>query len=284
MKLRAASCKLPAPAKWNRWLRLLGREGSRGYHLIDTQMQFLNWGDTLEYFAHPEPNHLELKMICPPWAQVSGGKDNLVLRAAELLKACYPGAHPGVRIFLVKRIPPGKGLGGGSSDAATTLLALNRLWGLQASQEALAEIALHLGCDVPFFLHGRAARAQHWGEVLTFCNQPEIELALLWTEEESLTKVAYQRFDELIPQQGQRLKNDFERLLSFFPKTAYAAKMLHRGGWSTTLSGSGTALLVPCKSSSNERSRLIALLKDSPITHYTFVRTANLSALHRAQL
>lgn len=149
----------PAPAKLNLFLHIVGRR-SDGYHLLQTVFQFLDYGDSLTFESLPRA---EVHRIGGP-AQVSE-EDDLCVRAARRLQL-FTGIREGVRIGLHKRLPMGGGLGGGSSDAATTLVALNRLWRLGLSEDELAAIGLELGADVPVFVRGRAAWAEGVGEQL----------------------------------------------------------------------------------------------------------------------
>ncbi|MBF8221173.1 4-(cytidine 5'-diphospho)-2-C-methyl-D-erythritol kinase [Halomonas sp. 328] len=152
--------RLPAPAKLNRLLHITGRRAD-GYHELQTLFQFLDHGDTLT-FATRDDGTLRLTPALPGVA----AEENLILRAARLLRD-ETGCRQGADIHLEKRLPMGGGLGGGSSDAATTLLGLNALWGLDLSLERLAELGLALGADVPVFVHGQAAWAEGIGERLT---------------------------------------------------------------------------------------------------------------------
>ena len=145
-----ATLRALAPAKLNLFLHVTGRRAD-GYHELQTVFQLLNWGDELE-FERSEDGEISLSCDQPGLDT----PDNLILKAADSLRA--PGL--GARIHLTKRIPMGGGLGGGSSDAATTLLALNALWQLDLSVDQLATKALALGADVPVFVRGRSA----WGE------------------------------------------------------------------------------------------------------------------------
>ena len=155
----SATLRLPAPAKLNLMLHIVGRRDD-GYHLLQSVFQFVDLCDWLE-FTRREDDRI----------QRSGGladlsaDDDLAVRAARLLQARYA-PDRGVDIDIEKQIPSGGGLGGGSSDAATTLLALNQLWQLGLSLDQLAEIGLELGADVPVFVRGRAAWAEGVGEVL----------------------------------------------------------------------------------------------------------------------
>jgi len=150
----------PAPAKLNLFLHITGRRAD-GYHTLQTLFQFLDYGDELSFEI---TNDGAITRTVP----LVGASDDadLTLRAARALKLAG-GVGQGARITLTKRLPIGGGLGGGSSDAATTLLALNRLWGLHWPLTELARLGLGLGADVPVFVHGRAAWAEGVGEVLT---------------------------------------------------------------------------------------------------------------------
>ncbi|MGM0536305.1 MAG: 4-(cytidine 5'-diphospho)-2-C-methyl-D-erythritol kinase [Pseudomonadota bacterium] len=152
--------ELPAPAKLNRLLHITGRRPD-GYHALQTLFQFLGIGDTLDLIRR-EDGRIRLAPHLPEVA----AEDNLVMRAARLLQV-ESGCHLGADIHLKKRLPLGGGLGGGSSDAATTLLGLDALWGLGLSLERLAELGLTLGADVPVFILGNAAWAEGIGERLT---------------------------------------------------------------------------------------------------------------------
>ena len=150
----------PAPAKINLFLHVVGRRAD-GYHLLQTVFRFLDFDDTLRC----EPRSDGRILLANPLPGVPPETD-LTVRAATALRAAT-GATAGVTLHLEKRLPMGGGLGGGSSDAATTLMALNRLWrtGLDSSQ--LQRIGLALGADVPIFVHGRAAFAEGVGERFT---------------------------------------------------------------------------------------------------------------------
>jgi len=160
----------PAPAKLNLFLHVVGRRAD-GYHLLQTVFRFIDLADTL-YFEPRADGRIVLATPTPgvPDAQ------NLVVRAAEALKVGAGGTaafSSGVTIHLEKRIPQGGGLGGGSSDAATTLVALNYLWGCGLSRERLQEIGLALGADVPVFIHGRNCFAEGVGEKFADLAVPE---------------------------------------------------------------------------------------------------------------
>ena len=158
----------PAPAKLNLFLHIVGRRAD-GYHLLQTVFQLLDWGDTVRLRVRDDG---EIRRI-DPLPGVDPEAD-LGVRAARALKAAS-GSPLGADIAIEKRIPLGGGLGGGSSDAATTLLALNALWGCGLDEDALAAIGLALGADVSVFVRGRSAWAEGIGETLT-----PIDLAERW--------------------------------------------------------------------------------------------------------
>lgn len=155
------SLTLPAPAKLNRLLRITGRRED-GYHSLQTLFQILDRGDTLRFETQPRGSDITLS---PALAGVTEA-DNLIVRAARRLQR-ETGCRQGATVTLEKRLPMGGGLGGGSSNAATTLLALDRLWGLGLGLERLATLGLALGADVPVFVRGRTAWAEGVGERLT---------------------------------------------------------------------------------------------------------------------
>jgi 4-diphosphocytidyl-2-C-methyl-D-erythritol kinase len=151
----------PAPAKLNLFLHVTGRRAD-GYHELQTAFQLLDLADTLEFIA------TEDGMISrDSGAATVKAEDDLAVRAAHALRAAAGRADLGVRIAVRKRIPIGGGLGGASSDAATSLVALNRLWRLELTHDRLAELGLGLGADVPLFVRGRSAWAEGIGERLT---------------------------------------------------------------------------------------------------------------------
>lgn len=155
----------PAPAKLNLFLHVTGRRPD-GYHRLQTIFQLLDYGDELE--LEPRADGLITRPTGP--AGVPPEAD-LAVRAAQRLQA-EAGVSRGVEIRIHKRIPAGGGLGGGSSDAATVLVALNRLWDLDWPAERLAALGLELGADVPVFVHGRSAWAEGVGEALTPVDLP----------------------------------------------------------------------------------------------------------------
>ncbi|UVJ44790.1 4-(cytidine 5'-diphospho)-2-C-methyl-D-erythritol kinase [Pseudomonas sp. LS1212] len=151
---------LPAPAKLNLMLHILGRRPD-GYHELQTLFQFLDYGDELSFALRDDGEiHLRTEIDNVPH------ESNLIVKAARQLQN-LSGGKLGADIWLKKILPMGGGIGGGSSDAATTLLGLNYLWKLDVSEDRLAALGLKLGADVPVFVRGHAAFAEGVGEILT---------------------------------------------------------------------------------------------------------------------
>ena len=156
---------LPAPAKLNLFLHITGRRAD-GYHLLQSVFMLIDWCDTLHVEKRTDGRVTREDLTTPL------PEDDLVLRAAKALQA-FAGTAPGAHIGVAKAVPAQAGMGGGSSDAATCLLALNRLWGLDLPLSKLEEIGLALGADVPFFLRGRNAWVEGIGEQITPIELPQ---------------------------------------------------------------------------------------------------------------
>ncbi len=150
----------PAPAKLNLFLHAVGRRPD-GYHLLQTVFQFIDWADQLQ-FARRDDGEI---VLATPIPGVPADSD-LTVRAARLLQQAS-GCRQGATIYLDKQLPMGGGLGGGSSDAATVLLALNHLWQTGLTRQQLEALALPLGADVPVFVHGQNCFAEGIGECFT---------------------------------------------------------------------------------------------------------------------
>jgi len=165
---------LPAPAKVNLFLHVLGRRDD-GYHELQTAYALIELADWIDIERRDDGRlHRSGDLIGLPEA-------DLAVRAAHLLQQ-RTGTRFGADIRILKCIPSGAGLGGGSSDAATTLIALNRLWQTALDRTQLAALALQLGADVPFFVHGENAFAEGRGEVLTPLALPSFECAVIWPQ------------------------------------------------------------------------------------------------------
>lgn len=162
---------LPAPAKLNLFLHVVGRRPD-GYHLLQSVFTLIDWADTL-HVERRDDGQLRRHDLGPALPEM-----DLCLKAAQALQQAS-GTHWGVDISVDKQVPWGAGMGGGSSDAATTLLALNRLWQLDWPLERLLALGLRLGADVPFFLGGRSAFVEGIGERLTPITLPPARYAVV---------------------------------------------------------------------------------------------------------
>jgi len=245
----AAWSEWPAPAKLNLFLHIVGRRDD-GYHLLQTAFQLLDWGDTVRLRLRDD-DAIRRENPLPGVADEA----DLAVRAARALRAAT-GCERGVDIAIDKRIPLGGGLGGGSSDAATTLVALNALWSTDLDEDALARIGLSLGADVPVFVRGRSAWAEGVGERLTPIELPEhwyavvdpgvsVPTAALFAAPE-LTRAAPQL---TIPRflSGGRTDNAFEPVVrARFPAVAKALDWLGNFG-EARLSGSGGCIFLVAK-------------------------------------
>ena len=158
----------PAPAKLNLFLHITGRRED-GYHLLQTLFHFIDLSDTL-YFEISDDGNITLS----PSVEGVPDEENIIIKAAKMLQT-ETGTQKGAKITLEKRLPMGGGLGGGSSDAATTLLALNKLWGLELGKSQLMKLGLKLGADVPIFIFGQTAWAEGVGESLSRVPKSQIE-------------------------------------------------------------------------------------------------------------
>jgi 4-diphosphocytidyl-2-C-methyl-D-erythritol kinase len=171
MKPLKALNSLAAPAKLNLFLHITGRRAD-GYHLLQSAFMLIDWCDSLHFELRPGPDvsREDLAHALP--------KDDLILRAARALQQAT-GTTLGAHIRVEKRIPTQAGMGGGSSDAATTLLALRRLWGLQLGLDQLKQIGLTLGADLPFFLYGRDAWVEGIGERISPLSLPPCQVLVV---------------------------------------------------------------------------------------------------------
>ena len=252
----------PAPAKLNLFLHVTGRRAD-GYHDLQTVFQLLDWGDDIGIEITDD---VRVERIEGP-AGISPA-DDLAVRAARALQAATSVRH-GARIRVRKRIPLGGGLGGGSSDAATTLLVLNRLWGTALKPAELAARGLGLGSDVPFFVHGSSAWAEGRGEELTPLELPPAWYLVVWPGVAVATAGIFQapeltRNSPLITiralSPGQT-RNDCEPLVrSRYPPVAAALDWLG-ARTSARLSGTGSCVFASFASAA-EAERVAARVPD----------------------
>nr|WP_312313054.1 4-(cytidine 5'-diphospho)-2-C-methyl-D-erythritol kinase [Atlantibacter sp.] len=275
----------PSPAKLNLFLYITGRRAD-GYHDLQTLFQFLDYGDSLDIETR---NDDAIRLLTP----VPGvaDEDNLIVRAARMLaaKARDNGFRGplGADIAVDKQLPMGGGLGGGSSNAATTLVALNHLWKTGFSDEQLAELGVTLGADVPVFVRGRAAFAEGVGEVLTFV-EPEEKWYLVAHPGESISTPVIFNDPELPRNTPKRsldtllkceFRNDCEVIArKRFRKVDAALSWLLEYAPSR-LTGTGACVFAEFDTESAARQ----VLKQAPEWLHGFVaRGVNRSSLHQA--
>ena len=236
----------PAPAKLNLFLNIVGKRAD-GYHLLQTVFQILDWGDVVR--VHVRDNG-EI-------ARIGGLKDvecekDLAIRAAHLFRE-HSGTRLGADVDIDKRIPAGAGLGGGSSDAATVLVALNRLWNIRAAADDLAKLGERLGADVPLFVRGRSAWAESIGEKLTPLDLPPRHYVILDPGVHASTGELFQAA-ELTRNSPPTTISDFldgactgnaftPLVRARFPQVASALDWLNRFG-DARLSGSGGCVFI----------------------------------------
>lgn len=267
----------PSPAKLNLMLHIVGRR-SDGYHLLQTLFQFIDLADELRFT--PRSDHRI--SLTQPLAGVQE-EDNLIVRAAKLLSQHCPMARCGVEIELDKRIPMGAGLGGGSSNAATTLVALNLLWGCGLDGPALEALGLRLGADVPIFVRGEAAWAEGVGEQLTPVNPPT-PWYLLWVPPVAIPTAAIFAAPELTrnsPPATMRdflsgqCSNVFEPVVrARYSSVELAFRALESHG-TVRLTGTGAGLFLACETE-NSAAQIAGQFPGEPIY---VTRGCNRSAL-----
>lgn len=270
----------PAPAKLNLMLHITGRRAD-GYHNLQTLFQFLDYGDEL-HFRRRNDNQLTLS----PAVDGVEFEDNLIIRAARMLqqrsdKPC------GADIRLDKVLPMGGGLGGGSSDAATTLLALNKLWDLGLSLDELASMGLALGADVPVFVRGEAAFAEGVGEILTpvselaepwfvvVCPQVHVNTGKIFSHE-GLTRDTDPINIRTALRQGGR--NDCQQVVTMlYPEVGNALNLLNKFS-PAKMTGTGACIF----SSFNSETEAISVSEQFSAEYPAFVaRGVNLSPTHK---
>ena len=241
---------VPAPAKLNLFLHVTGRRHD-GYHLLETLLVAIDVGDTIMLTRRDDGAIVRTNEVTGVPAE-----SDLAVRAAITLKNAS-GCSFGVDIAIAKRVPMGGGMGGGSSDAASVLLALNRLWETKLSREEMMRIGLALGADVPFFLQGAPALARGVGEHLTPVSLPPLWIAVLVPpiavataaifSAPELTRNSLSAKMEVFSEGYGR--NDLEKVASArFPEIAAALKHLAECSPNARMTGSGGAVFAPFES------------------------------------
>lgn len=236
----------PAPAKLNLFLHVVGRRAD-GYHLLQTVFRFIDLQDSLRFAPRADGEIVLTRPIpgVPP-------ESDLCVRAARLLQA-RSGCRQGAAIHLEKRLPMGGGLGGGSSDAATVLLALNHLWQTGLSRRELEALSLQLGADVPVFIHGHSTFAQGIGEEFTDVAVPATHYLVLQPPVQVPTPVIFGAPDlcrstpEISPADWQPGigHNDLEAVAcARFPEVAAALAWLKERSPDAMMTGSGACVFA----------------------------------------
>lgn len=271
---------VPAPAKLNLMLHITGQRPD-GYHNLQTLFQFLDYGDTL-HFQSRDDGVLQLE---PELTGVSF-EDNLIIRAARALQDVRQQTL-GANIKIDKTLPQGGGLGGGSSDAATTLLALNELWQCHLSIDQLANIGLTLGADVPVFVRGFAAFAEGVGEHLTptpelaepwylvLCPQVQINTGKIFSNK-GLTRNSSPITMRTALRHGGR--NDCQQVVEMlYPEVGNALNLLNKFGLAK-MTGTGACIFL----SFGSEAEAIRVSEQLPAEYVTFVaKGVNISPAHR---
>lgn len=241
---------VPAPAKLNLFLHITGQRPD-GYHLLQSVFMLIDWCDTLHFEKRSDGaiSREDLTIALPA--------DDLITRAARLLQR-HTGCTEGVHIAVEKQIPAQAGMGGGSSDAATCLLALNQLWELKLGLPTLEKLGLQLGADVPFFLRGHNAWVEGVGEQITPISLPPaqfwvlkpdsgVETSQIFThpELERATKPAIISVFAAAPYDFGH--NDLQPVAqAICPDISKALQVLSKAGMNSKMTGSGSAVFAHC--------------------------------------
>ncbi len=256
---------LPSPAKINRFLHVINKR-TDGYHQIETLIQFLEFSDTLLFEAIEQP-----KIVRVDQHEYKLPDEDLIVRAAKLLQSEYPKTkRHGIRITLNKVIPPGSGLGGGSSNAATTLWALNHLWRLAIPRHRLATLGLQLGADVPVFVHGHAAFVSGIGEQIEIRDPAERWLCICLPPIMVSTSKVFAHFDRR--HLDGKYHNHLEPVATSLYPPIKAALACLRNHADSRMSGSGCAVYADF-STREQAEEIAAKLPDE--LDYIITRTCN---------
>lgn len=247
----------PAPAKLNLFLHIIGQRED-GYHLLQSAIQFIDLCDQLSFNLRDDN-----KIYCKNSNAEISPEDDLCVKAAKLLRK-QANLNLGIDIEVKKNIPIGAGLGGGSSDAATTLLALNKMWGCNLAVPELEDIAIQLGADVPIFVHGQASWVEGVGEKLSSITLEELWYVVVFPEvhlntqqmfaDSDLTRncmpIRIRDFLEIQDDEqarDKRTQNVFEPIARRQPAVERAFQWLDRNA-PARLTGSGSGIFAACAS------------------------------------
>jgi 4-diphosphocytidyl-2-C-methyl-D-erythritol kinase len=279
---KPSKLRWPAPAKLNLMLHIVGKN-EQNYHLLQTFFQLLDFGDELEF----ELNDSQQVTLSCNLSELET-EDNLILKAARQLKP-YATINSGVHIHLHKRLPMGGGIGGGSSDCATTLLALNHYWQCGLSLDQLSEMGAQLGADVPIFVKGKTAWAEGIGERLTPYPMPELWYLVIHPEcfvstakifsHKALTRdCEISTIRDFLAQGGPKQGSNVMEAVVFelYPEVKAVRDWLAQFNPYARMTGSGSCVFAPFD---NEReANIIATRCERP--HFV-ARGVNLSPTHQ---
>lgn len=253
----------PAPAKLNLFLHVIGRRDD-GYHRLQTVFRFIDYADELAFVLRDDG-----KIILETPHHTVPATEDLTVRAARLLQENSGQPH-GVSIYLRKRLPLGGGLGGGSSDAATTLLVLNRLWQLNYTRSQLQDLGLRLGADVPVFIFGHNAFAEGVGEQLHALTLPEnwyvvlipavsVPTAHIFSSHLLTRNTPPLRMHDF---PNAHCRNDLEAVAkALYPEVKNAIDLLNQFG-NARMTGSGCCVFLECSTKTQAQQILAALPKN----------------------
>lgn len=256
---------LPSPAKLNLFLHITSKRAD-GYHNLQSVFQLIDLYDYLSF----DINHASLSIN---QLDEVASEDNLIIKAARLLKQ-HTGYSGGCQIELQKNIPIGGGVGGGSSNAATTLLALNALWQTGLTLTELARLGIQLGADVPIFILGKNAWAEGVGERLVAVDLPQIDYIVLKPDcfistkqlfsQESLTRNTPETTFAAYQQNPTQFGNNFEAIAQkLYPEVAQALAYLNQFG-QARLTGTGACVFLPVQPEQD----IIAIMENAPCKSY----------------
>jgi 4-diphosphocytidyl-2-C-methyl-D-erythritol kinase len=263
---------VPAPAKLNLFLHITGQRAD-GYHLLQSVFMLIDWCDTLHFELRSggkTGNNISREDLTTPLPA-----EDLVIKAAQALQAAT-GSTQGAHIRIAKTIPAQAGMGGGSSDAATTLLALNRLWKLNLTKLQLAQIGLKLGADVPFFIHGNNAWVEGIGEQISAIELPKTHFLIVKPASGLSTQAIFS--DPALKRDSQNAiisgfaaypfsfgQNDLQAVAQkLCPDVSTALNWLEKQGLQPRMTGSGSAVFAHVSEEKLSRFEQLADLPEAP--------------------
>lgn len=271
----------PSPAKINRMLRIIRRE-ENGYHYLQTIFQFTDLFDEIGFEILPED-----QILFNYEHQDFALEDDLIYRAIMALKQ-YTNCTKGVRIDLIKNLPMGAGIGGGSSNAATTLVALNTLWELYLSEEELMQIGKSLGADVPIFIYGKSAWAEGIGEKLSDIEIAEEEFILINPGIHISTQKVFESahltrnspiFEEHYFDHSRAINDCLPAIYHLYPHMRLIMNALNKLELNPYITGTGSCIFIPTMNA--EQSLLLQSLAEEQNWQLLPFKSMNESMLYQ---